>query len=60
MKTIEWARERVIANGNRNGLPWNEVVVRGIRAGQWDNGSYVREALADLEGESTETQDYGK
>jgi hypothetical protein len=39
---IKDAREAAIAEKAANGSPYSEVVQRGIRAGQFDNGSIVR------------------
>lgn len=42
---MEAAREALIAQMERAGRPFSEVVKSGIRSGQWDKGILVQELL---------------
>ena len=39
------AREDLIEQREQEGRPFSEVVIRGIRSGQWDKGDLVRQHL---------------
>lgn len=39
------AREDLIAQREAEGMPYSEVVMRGIRSGQWDNGDLIRNQI---------------
>lgn len=44
---IKDAREAAIAEKDASGTPYSAVVQRGIRTGQFDNGSIVRKHMKE-------------
>lgn len=46
---INGAREAAIAEKSLSGSPYSEIVKRGIRSGQFDNGSIVRKHIKKQE-----------